>query len=338
MTALKEFEKLEATGLWRETLATQRREVYVSFGDTSLIIKNKADDPLSHWSLPAVHRINPGKMPALYAPNSDASETLEIEDSTMVGAIEKVRAAIERRRPHPGRLRLATFLALTVVVLALGIFWLPGALEKHTVEVVPFEKRVQIGRALLSNISQLSGRSCSTTAGNIARKKLGLRLLGDDQRQLVILSDGITKSALLPGGIFLLNKSLVEDFESPEVAAGYVELELARRTQVDPLARMLTYLGGLSSFRLLTTGEVSHDDLRDYAQYLLTAEPAMPPTALLLAQFEKAGFSSAPFAYAMDISGETTLPLIEADPFRNQPYQPLLSDADWINLQGICGS
>ena len=44
MTALRKYEKLEATALWRETLATQRREVYVSFGDTSLVIRNQADD------------------------------------------------------------------------------------------------------------------------------------------------------------------------------------------------------------------------------------------------------------------------------------------------------
>lgn len=338
MTALKQYEKLESTALWRETLATQRREVYVNFGDTSLMIRNKADDPLSHWSLPAVQRLNPGKMPAVFAPNSDASETLEIEDTTMVEAIEKVRAAIDRRRPHPGRLRLVILASLTGVILLLGVFWLPAALRNHTVGVVPYEKRLLLGRALLANMTQLSGKACTTPAGAAARDKLASRLFGTGKGRIVILSQGTSKSALLPGRIVLLNKTLVEDFEGPEVVAGYVELELTRAETQDPLARMLAYLGGLASFRLLTTGEVKVEDLRKYSEYLLTAKSDIPSSQMLLARFSAAGFSSSPLAYELDPSGETTLTLIEADPFRNAKTAPLLSDADWVSLQGICGS
>ena len=63
----------------------------------------------------------------------------------------------------------------------------------------------------------------------------------------------------------------------------------------------------------------------------------MPQDPDLLARFSRAGFASSPLAYEIDISGETTLGLIEADPYLNKPYQPLLSDADWVSLQGICG-
>ena len=40
MTALKEYERLECTGLWKENIDSQRREVLVSFGDNSLIFTN----------------------------------------------------------------------------------------------------------------------------------------------------------------------------------------------------------------------------------------------------------------------------------------------------------
>ena len=33
MTALKEYQRLECTGLWKETSDSQRREVLVSFGE-----------------------------------------------------------------------------------------------------------------------------------------------------------------------------------------------------------------------------------------------------------------------------------------------------------------
>jgi len=338
MTALKQYEKLEAPGLWRESLATQRREVYVSFGDTSLVIRNQAEEPLAHWSLPAVQRLNPGQEPAVYSPNADANETLEIDDSTMIEAIEKVRSAIEKRRPHPGRLRLVILASIVAVIAALGVFWLPGALERHTVRVVPFETRQQIGEQVLTHITRLTGKACSNPLGDRALTSLTTRLLANPRGRVLVLADGITKSASLPGGIILLNKVLVEDHEQPEVAAGYIVLEQLRSSAVDPLSRLLKHAGGVATFRLLTTGSIDDAALRAFAQYVLTAPSEMPSDSMLLARFKSARFSSSPLAFEIDISGETTLPLIEADPFGNQSYTPLLSDANWVSLQGICGS
>lgn len=337
MTALKQYEKLESTGLWRETLATQRREVYVSFGNTSLMIRDRHDAPLSHWSLPAVTRLNPGQRPAVFSPNPDASETLEIEDTTMIEAIEKVRTAIDRRRPHPGRLRFSILAAMAVVIIALSIFWLPGALQSHTGSVVPFETREQIGNGILNHITRLSGTPCSTTLGDRAVVKLETRLLTEKRGHILVLPDGVTKSTTLPGGIILLNKGLVEDHEMPEVAAGYVLLEQLRAANDDPLDRVLKHAGGIATFRLLTTGRLDEESLRAYAQHTLTRQTEMPDTATLLAEFKRAGFASSPLAYEIDITGETSLDLIEADPFQNAHYTPLLTDADWVGMQGICG-
>ena len=88
--------------VWRQTPEAQRREVIVSFGDATLIIADgRSAHALTHWSMPALVRLNPGKRPAVYAPAEDGSEELEIEDATMIAAIEKVQAKIEARRPHP---------------------------------------------------------------------------------------------------------------------------------------------------------------------------------------------------------------------------------------------
>ena len=43
MTALKEYERLECTGLWKENIDSQRREVLVSFGDNSLILRDTTE-------------------------------------------------------------------------------------------------------------------------------------------------------------------------------------------------------------------------------------------------------------------------------------------------------
>jgi hypothetical protein len=50
-------------------------------------------------------------MPALFAPGDDATEELELTDAEMIAAIERVRRAVERARPAPGRLRTRVALA-----------------------------------------------------------------------------------------------------------------------------------------------------------------------------------------------------------------------------------
>ena len=37
------------------------------------------------------------------------------------------------------------------------------------------------------------------------------------------------------------------------------------------------------------------------------------------------------------LTGEATLPLIEADPMRGGDAVEVLADSDWVALQGICG-
>lgn len=337
MTALSQYETLEAIALWRETLATQRREVIVSFGDTSLMIRDAQDQPLSHWSLAAIERVNPGAMPALFAPNAEANETLEISDDVMVEAIEKVLAAIERKRPHPGRLRLVTFATVVIAMLALMIFWLPGALVRQTTKVVPADVRVEIGHKLMSEINTLVGSTCDTSLGRRALSELRARLLPDQKAELHLIIGGIAKSVALPGNIYLLSNTLVEDFETPAVLAGFVLVEVVAAQETDPLALFLERAGARESLRLLTTGNISDAALHAHAQYLLTHAAKIPAETALLEAFSKAGFSSTPLAYALDYSGESTLPLIEADPYRNRAYKPLLSDGVWVGLQGICG-
>ncbi len=69
---------------------------------------------------------------------------------------------------------------------------------------------------------------------------------------------------------------------------------------------------------------------------MLTAPPLPLGDEPLLAAFEAASLPSTPYAYALDPSGETTLGLIEADPFRGKTAPATLTDEDWVSLQAIC--
>jgi hypothetical protein len=336
MTALKKYQRLEASGLWRPTPNAQRRDVIVSIGEATLTITDMKDQPLTHWSLAAVMRQNPGEYPAIFCPDGDPGETLEIaEDETaMLEAISKLRRAIERSRAHPGRLRLAGSLTIVLVVVAVLGLWLPGVLRSHTLNVVPSIQRQAIGKALLGRVERLAGRACSTAETGPVLNALARRT---GVRRLVVLPTGVSEARNLPGGIVLLNKALIEDHEDPAVAAGYILTEDLRARRTDPLEELLRFAGPVAAFRLLTTGELAQETLDSYAEWVLVApRPPLPPEAVL-AGFEAAQIPSSPYAYARDVTGETVFELIEADPMAGQDPPPMLLDRDWVLLQSICG-
>ncbi|MEX0285539.1 MAG: hypothetical protein AB3N23_13100 [Paracoccaceae bacterium] len=336
MTALREYQRLEATGLWRPTPADQRREVVVSVGDATLTITNSNNQALTHWSLAAVERVNPGQSPAIYAPDGDPGETLELaeDEAEMIAAIERLRHAVERARPRPGRLRLFSGVTAVLAVLAITIFVLPDALVTHTVSVVPEIKRKEIGADLVARITRVTGQACDTGDARAAVNRLESRTGAD---QIVVLENGFTDSRHLPGGIILLNKALIEDFEDPAVMAGYVLSERVRSLKTDPLRHLLDASGPLAAFRLLTTGTLDQKTLDDYAAFVLTEDRAPVDEPALLNAFSAIGVPSTPYAYARDVTGETVLGLIEADPMAGRDPEPVLPDRDWILLQNICG-
>ena len=341
MTALRQYERLEASGLWRAAPGDQRREVVVSVGNATLTITDPQDRPLTHWSIPAISRANPGQRPAIYHPDGDSGETLELDGSEgqMIDAIEQLRAGIARRRPRPGRLRLTMTLSALAIAALLAIFWLPGAVRDHALRVVPAVKRAQIGAALGREMQSVTGAPCRTPGGVQALARLTQRLPATrGSGALQVVRNGVATTATLPGGTILIHRALVEDFDEPDVVAGYIAAERLRTRTHDPLARLLDHAGVIATFRLLTTGDLSPAVLRAYAVYLLADAPTPAiPDDVLLAGFKAWSLRATPYAYARDATGESTLALIEGDPFAAEMPPPLLSDSDWLRLQGICG-
>ncbi len=338
MTALKQFSRLEATGLWRPSPEAQRREVIVSLGEATLTLSDINGTALAHWSLGAVNRSNGTAVPAIYHPDNAPGETLELpeNETEMITGIDRLLKAIDRRRPRPGKLRFLFSGGLFAGIAAAAVFWLPDALERYAVTVVPAVKRVEIGNSLLGHIERVSGAPCTTRDARLPLERFGQRLL--ERGRVVILPGGTRMSAHLPGGIILLNRAVVEDFEDPDVAAGFVLSEIVRARATDPLAALLDHAGLMASLRLLTTGVLPDSTLAEYAETLMTERPPLPASERLIAAFDAAGVRSSPFAYALDITGERTLGLIEADPRAGEGSRVVLSDADWVRLQGICGA
>ena len=336
MTALSKYDRLEATGLWRPEPNGQRREVIVSVGNATLMITDMNDQAITHWSLAAVARANDGKLPAIFHPDGDDGETLELpeHETEMVEAIETLRSAIAKKRPKPGRLRWLGVGLSVVAVSAIMFLWLPAAMRDNTLRVVPQVKRESIGVSLIERMQRVTGPMCNDSNGLRALRRLGARL---DTPKLAVVP-ALGRPALhLPGGVIVLDRSVFEDWEEPDVAAGYILGQLALQVEGDPLGDLLDVAGPWENFRLLTTGEISDATLDHYAEYLMTSRTDEPDAPNLLALFEAAGVRATPYARARDITGETVLDLIEGDPMKGRDTEPLLPDNTWLRLQGLCG-
>lgn len=340
MTALKEYQRLESGGLWRATEDAQRREVTVSFGDATLVIADTAGRPLTHWSLAAVARSNPGTRPAVFAPDAGADETLEIDDPLMIDAIEKVRKTLARRRPRQGRLRGLGTAAIIAGVAALGYFWLPDALRDQAQRVMPASKRTEIGAGVLNRLQRLTGPVCREDRGRAALTRFESRLFGADSGiQIVVMPLGQDTALALPGGIIALDRALVERLDDPAIAAGYALA--ARRSGVldDPMGAMLRQAGFVKTLRLLATGDLPSDVIAGFATGLIGDQAPDPvPEAELLPVFAAANVSSAPYGRHLQQKGQPVMELIVADPVEADSAPPVIADRDWVALQGICDS
>lgn len=336
MTALQEFQRLECTGLWRDAPGAQKREVIVSFGDATLVIAEaRSLRAVTHWSLPAILRLNPGETPALYAPAPDGDEELELDDETMIAAIEKVHVLIAARKPHPGRLRNGLLGAALLAVLALGIFWMPRALIDHTAASLPYAKEQDIGRAALSDLMRLTGPACAGPEGMAALGRLRDRLTGAGG-ETYVLPAALRRAVMLPGRILALPRASVESQDRPEIAAATILAAETGAGLAPPIRDLLRFAGFRATIGLLTTGSLPSDALKGYGEQLLATLPVRPPEAALIERFAEAGLSTTPYAYALDSTGESTLGLIEADPHKGDA-KPVMTDTDWVALQGICG-
>lgn len=340
MTALTKYARLEAAALWRASPDAQRKDVIVSIGDATLTITDTKDTAVAHWSLAAIVRANPGKRPAIFHPDGDPSETVELstEEDEMIRAIEKLRHAIERARPQTGRLRGVLTASILAAIVAAGIVWMPDALIRQAQKVVPQVKRQELGTNILTRLERVTGAPCRAQSSLEPLVQFGLRLSENETPLAIgIVRNGVRGAVHLPGGQILLSRTLVEDFESPDVAAGFALAEDLRRAGTDPLRRFLESAGILTTLRLLTTGRVDAGSLDTYAADLLTAPQDPIDMDALLERFTAVQVPSSPYAYAIDPSGEATLRLIEGDPYRQGAPKLLLNDADWVRLQNICG-
>lgn len=327
MTAIVGIDRMETTGLWRPEAGAQRQEVFVSIGDAELVVQDKMGSALSHWSLPALIRLNPGKEPARYSPARGADEELEIEEPEMIALLDRVVQAVAKGRQRPGRLRrVVTGLALGATV-GLAVVWLPGALRDQAVGILPIAKQEEIGQRMLTELTLLTGPPCANVTGLEALTQLRSRVLPTVPARIEVLRDLPSPALALPGNLLVLSDTPLVTQDDPDVLAGHL-LAAALTAQLNrPLVHFLHDLRFLDVIRLLAAGEVTDEEITTHVERLLLSPTSVAPAPALRAGFAAARLAWSPYAAAMDLPIDTDIP---------SDMVPAMDDTMWQTLRAIC--
>ncbi|MCC5991865.1 MAG: hypothetical protein JJT99_05010 [Rhodobacteraceae bacterium] len=342
-TALKKYSKLEGPGLWSGAVADQRRDVIVSFGEATLVISDSRSlHVLSHWSLAAVERLNPGAHPALFSPDGGAEEVLELDDTLLIEALEEVRAALITQPGWFERLRLPVMLALSAAALGLGALLLPPALVDHTAAIVPMAKRAEIGERILADLQQSGAQLCQGAQGAAALAMLS-RVLFDVPVRVVVMRDlpaAPPRIQPLPGAVLLVDAGVLYLADNVDSLAGALVMARLHAQAQDPLRPLLYHVGVITTFRLLTTGSLRPGAARGYARIALSRPlPDLSGGDLAAAFHGRVGLLAALQANAALHDPALTEMLATLAPAA-RPDTPTaaLTDGQWVSLQNICDS
>lgn len=337
MTALEDYQRLESTGLWRQSIDDDPVEVVISFGTATLVLSTFEEAPLTHWSLSALTQTGTAEGAVIYSPDSSGDETLLITDPDMIGALARVKAAYKRRSNRPGRLRNLFYAGALAAIIGWAVFILPGWIEQHVAKAIPSEQAGLIGDELLVDIKSRVGLACSEERGVLAANKLAAAVPGTGGMKLHVLELGKVPLVSLPGEHVLINKQIIEAAQSPDEIAGWIASEMARTNAEPPLLSMTRKAGFVENLRFLFTGGYTPETSVALVENFLAAPGPVGETqdTKTLETLTKAGISPLPFSEALARGGADAL-RVKLFAAAGSPGEPVIDDQSWVALQGIC--
>jgi hypothetical protein len=224
------------------------------------------------------------------------------------------------------------------VTVLLGVFWLPDALTRQTLAVVPLPKRVEIGTAMLGHMQFRTGSACRSGRADAAATRLAQRLFGATTTTRIMVVPKLEQAALsLPGGLIVVDSAILLMSDDPAAAAGFILASRAAIMHANPLENLLAQEGLGTTFRLLTTGSIPDSILSENAQNLVTAQAPEPDATTLRDMLASAQIPQGPYRAASDRRNGNT-PDLGSDPMEGQTVPLILNDSDWVTLRNVCNA
>ena len=259
MTAIDKYTRLEALGQWRESPDEPPREVVVSFENATLVLSDLDEKPLCHWAMAATFRLKLDGASAVYTPDTEGFETLEINDAEMVEAIAQVSLAavtITRRTPW---LRWI-FLVFLAGIIGAILYSAPNLLRAQAIRMTALESARKLGTDM---VAALDTDICREPRGDIARALFQSRLFTDGSIVLLI-TRGQKQASAFPGGVVLIDSSTLQSMQSPDELATLTTALAAQSKST--LAQLFEASSPRELFQYITSGELSEERLAKVAR------------------------------------------------------------------------
>lgn len=271
-TALRDYARLESTGLWTPPEGGPAREVLLSLGEATLILSDLADRPVAHWSLPALRRV--GDAPPTYAPGEGGVEEVAVEDADMNRALGLVIAAAREpaRRTAAGRW---IGLGAMAVLVGTALLLAPDVLRRQAAAALTPAQQDELGLAV---IERTGARPCADRRGLEALERLAGSALGQDAQPVHVLTPGPAGGAVALPGRIVLSGGAVAEASTPEVLVARLRSARAAAEEEPPVAAFLDAAGPFDLLEMVTTARWPEPAIRRYAEEVMS-RPAPVPAA-----------------------------------------------------------
>ena len=342
--------------------SSRRHAATLAFADVLAIMVD--GEIKAKWPFADIRRADsaPGTL-RVSCQSAPALARLEIRDPKVAAELTSRAANLDEH--HLGRRGIAKIvgwsLAAAVSIVLVVLYGVPLAADRLA-PLVPeaFERR--FGDVAEKQVKLVFGdKVCDSRAGQAAFEKLVTKLRDaagfDTTVQSIVLSSAIPNALALPGGKVIMLDSLIAKADNPDEIAGVIAHELGHLRHRDNM-RGLIYNGGTSFLIGLLFGDITGSSAVIFASRTLVtsshsreAETAAdtfsieimkklgrPPKAmgeLMLRVTGNEGGKGLTIISTHPLSEDRLARMSREDQTPKGP--PLLTDAEWQALKGICG-
>ena len=339
MTALAQYERLEALGIWRAHDGAEGREVVIKFGQSTMVLEATADVPLAHWSLPALRRRSSGDEEAVYAPDFESSETLTVTDPEMRTALDRVLSARlgAPAAPH-SRVPLMVVTALLLAVVGIAMLNLPTVLGGFAPTFIAPERARVLAGQMLPLVEERTGPTCTTSNGDGALERLARRLMPQVPARVHVADLGDLPYLALPGDTVVISRHIAERAESPEEFAGWAALAFEDGAGQAALGHVFRASGIADGLSFLANGSFSDRTLDAAVNRLMLSADVRRPLDLSAATYRlaDAGIPAEPLVAGIRREGTSSGPLSIPPVEGSEGGPEVMTDGEWVALRGIC--
>ena len=205
-----EYAKFETFGVWQESSEKPEEQVVVSFGKSTLLLRDINESIVAQWSFPSisVNTLPDGQV--TFSPDEDGIEKLTISDEEMIEQLKKVIQAPTYDRKN---FRTIFFLIISILVTLFLLLNSKNILIGIATSITPNGKTSIIFEKLIESKDNPLGRKCIIPEGQKILDQLVEKY--KNINDIVILSSTENKFFVLPDRQIILTKKFISDVKDP---------------------------------------------------------------------------------------------------------------------------